>query len=169
VLATVVDLSEVWFLGRVFEKDLSRLRVGASADVQLNAFPGEHFAGVVDFVGQQIDPTARTLTARVRLANPAARLRLGLFGAARVDVQEANKSPTRVLVPRSAVTDLGGQSVLFVKEKDGDYVVHEVLLGESALDRVQVLSGLDEGEVVVSHGVFTLKSLLLKSTLAEDE
>lgn len=169
VLATVVDLSEVWFLGRVFEKDLGRLRVGASADVQLNAFAGEHFPGVVDYVGQQIDPTARTLTARVRLANTGARLRLGLFGTAHIDVQEANKAAPRIIIPRSAVTDIGGKSVVFVKEKDGDFVVHELLLGDSALDRVQVLSGLEEGEVVVSHGVFTLKSLLLKSTLAEDE
>ena len=169
VLASVVDLSEVWFLGRIFEKDLSRLRVGASAEVQLNAFAGGHFSGVVDYVGQQIDPTARTLTARIRLANPAAQLRLGLFGTAHVAVQEASKAEPRVIVPRSAVTDIGGKSVVFVKEKDGDFVVHDVLLGESALERVQVLSGLDEGEMVVSHGVFTLKSLLLKSTLAEDE
>jgi hypothetical protein len=56
-----------------------------------------------------------------------------------------------------------------VKAKDGDFVVHDVTLGDSALDHVQVLSGLDEGEEVVNAGVFTLKSLLLKSTLSENE
>jgi cobalt-zinc-cadmium efflux system membrane fusion protein len=169
VLGTVVDLSEVWFLGRVFEKDLGRLRVGARAEVQLNAFPGERFGGTVDHLGQQIDPAARTLTARIRLANAGGRLRLGLFGTAHVEAEGASTAAPRVLIPRSAVTDLGGASVVFVREPDGDFTVHEVLLGEAALDRVQVLSGLDAGEAVASQGVFTLKSLLLKATLTEAE
>ncbi len=169
VLATVVDLSQVWFLGRVFEKDLSRLRVGAKSEVQLNSFPHEQFQGVVEYVGQQTDPVARTLTARIRLTNTGLRLRLGLFGSAHVEVNEPSTTPPQIVVPRSAVTEVGGKSVVFVKAKDGDFVVHEVRLAESALDRIQVLSGLDEGEQIVTSGVFTLKSLLLKSTLSEDE
>lgn len=169
VMATVVDLSEVWFLGRVFEKDLSRLRTGARAEVQLNAFAGEHFEGSVEYVGQQTDPVARTLTARVRLENAAGRLRIGLFGTAHVEVAEPATSAAQVVVPRSAVAEVGGKNIVFVKAKDGDFVVHEVRLGEAALAQVQVLSGLDEGEEVATHGVFTLKSLLLKSTLSEDE
>ena len=169
VLATIVDLSEVWFLGRIFEKDLSRLRVGAKSEVQLNAFPREHFDGVVEYVGQQTDPVARTLTARVRLKNGDLRLRLGLFGSAHVEVSEPSSATLQVLVLRSAVTEVGSKNVVFVKAKDGDFVVHEVTLGDAALKHVQVLSGLDEGEEVVTSGVFTLKSLLLKSTLSEDE
>jgi cobalt-zinc-cadmium efflux system membrane fusion protein len=169
VLATVVDLSEVWFLGRIFEKDLGRLRTGAKSEVKLNAFPSENFEGVVEYVGQQTDPVARTLTARIRLKNEGARLRLGLFGTAHVEVAEPSKVAPQVVVPRSAVSEVATKNVVFVKAKDGDFVVHEVTLGESALAQVQVLSGLNEGEEVVTHGVFTLKSLLLKSTLAEDE
>ncbi len=168
VLATIVDLSEVWFLGRVFEKDLGRLRTGASSSVVLNAFPGESFEGVVDYVGQRTDPVARTLTARIRLANDAGQLRLGLFGTAQVEVAEASKAAPQVIVPRNAVTEVGEKNIVFVKAKDGDFVVHEVTLGDAALAQVQVLSGLDEGEVIVTTGVFTLKSLLLKSTLSED-
>jgi hypothetical protein len=58
---------------------------------------------------------------------------------------------------------------VFIKASDGDFVLHEVKLGESAMGDVQVLSGVSEGEQVVVSGVFTLKSLLLKSTLSEDE
>jgi len=169
VLATVVDLSEVWFLGRIFEKDLGRLRVGAPAEVQLNAFPDEHFDGSVEYVGQQTDPVARTLTARISLKNDAGRLRLGLFGTAHVEVPERGTVPAQIVIPQSAVVELGPRTVVFVKAKDGDFVVHDVTLGDSALGRVQVLSGLDEGEEVASHGVFTLKSLLLKSTIGEDD
>jgi membrane fusion protein, heavy metal efflux system len=169
VLATIVDLSSVWFLGRVFEKDLGRLQPQARCTVQLNAFPDERFEGVVEYVGQQTDPVARTLTARIRLKNESNRLRLGLFGTAQVEVTEPSKATPRVTVLRSAVTEIGDRHVVFVRAQDGDFVVHEVTLGESALAQVQVLSGLDEGEQVVTRGVFTLKSLLLKSTLAEDE
>lgn len=169
VLATIVDLSEVWFLGRVFEKDLSRLRVGTSAEVELNAYPAGHFHGTVDYVSQQIDPMARTLTARIRVVNDTGQLRLGLFGRAHVDVGEPGKQATGLLVPRDAVLEVAGKRVVFVKEKDGDFVMHEVSVGDSAMDDVQVLSGISEGEEVVSKGGFTLKSLLLKSTLAEDE
>lgn len=169
VLATVVDLSEVWFLGRVFEKDLGRLETRAKADVQLNAFPQEHFEGVVEYVGQQTDPVARTLTARIRLKNPKMRLRIGLFGSAQVAVSEPTSDNPRIIIPRDAVTEVAGKSVVFVKAKDGDFVVHDVELGDSALSSIQVLSGLSEGEEVVVEGVFTLKSLMLKSTLSEDE
>lgn len=169
VLATVVDLSQVWFLGRVFEKDLGRLRLGARSAVQLNAFPGETFEGSVEYVGQQTDPVARTLTARIRLENEAGRLRLGLFGTAHVEVTEAGTATAQIIAPRSAVAEVGGKNIVFVKAEDGDFVVHEVTLGEAALGQVRVLSGLDEGEEIVTNGVFTLKSLLLKSTLNEDE
>lgn len=169
VLATVVDLTEVWFLGRIFEKDLSRLRIGARSEVQLNALPNERFEGVVDYVAMQTDPVARTLTARIRLRNEHARLRIGLFGSAHVEVTEASDAQRQVVVPRAAVSEVGGKSVIFVKAKDGDFVVHEVTLGDAALGHVQVLSGLSEGEEVVTHGVFTLKSLLLKSSLSKDE
>ncbi len=170
VLASIVDLSEVWFLGRIFEKDLVKVRVGARAEVELNAYPEEHFHGTVDYVSQQIDPAARTLTARIRIPNDEkARLRIGLYGRAHVDMAEARPSAPQLVVPRDAIVEFGGKSVVFVKAADGDFVVHDVTPGDAAMDDVQVLSGLSEGEEVVVSGTFTLKSLLLKSTLAEDE
>ncbi|MDP1830073.1 MAG: efflux RND transporter periplasmic adaptor subunit [Archangium sp.] len=169
VLATVVDLSEVWFLGRIFEKDLTRLKAGANAEIELNAFPKEHFHGAVDYVSQQIDPAARTLTARIRVSNADLRLRLGLFGRAHVEQGDASTVTPQLVVPRDAIVDVGGKSVVFIKAADGDFVMHEVTVGDSAMDDVQILSGVSEGEEVVVSGVFTLKSLLLKSTLAEDE
>jgi hypothetical protein len=72
-------------------------------------------------------------------------------------------------VPRDAIVDVGAGPAVFIKAPDGHFVLHEVRLGEAAMDDVQVLSGVSEGEEVVVSGVFTLKSLLLKSTLSEDE
>ena len=167
-IANIADLSEVWFLARVFEKDLDELHAGASAEVQLNAFPKRRFAGLVDYVGRQIDPIARTVTARIRLTDQDDVLRLGLFGLAHVAIGTEQKEPVLV-VPRSAVMEINRKPVVFVRQSDGDFELHEVLLGQSNVGKVQVLSGLRDGESVVVEGAFTLKSAVLRGTLAEEK
>ncbi len=169
VLGNIADLSEVWFLGRVFEKDLGRLAEGSSAEVTLNAYPTNHFDGTLERLGLQIDPVARTLTARVRLKNKDELLRIGLFGVARIGLAQCEKREPTLIVPRTALTEIAGKQVVFVKEADGDYELHDVTVGDSALGKVQILTGLREGELVVVGGVFTLKSAALKATLAEEE
>jgi cobalt-zinc-cadmium efflux system membrane fusion protein len=168
-LGSIADLREVWFLARVFEKDLGRLKIGVSADVQLNAYPKERFQGKVDYIGQTIDPVARTVTARISLSNRNDLLRIGLFGMAHVATGDSETHEPRLLVPRSAVTEIGDKPVVFVKQSDTEFELHEVVLGDGALGIVEVISGLREGEEVVVEGVFTLKSVVLKGTLEEDE
>ena len=168
-IAEVGDLSEVWFLARVFEKDLVHLATGAKTDVILNAYPDRPFEGVVEYVGQQIDPVARTLLARIRIKNDANALRVGLFGTARVALDAPAEGKPAILVPRDAITDIGGKPTVFVAHPDGDFERHTVTLGESSLGLTEVLQGLREGELVVVDGVFTLKSVVLKSTLAEED
>jgi len=169
VLGTVADLREVWFLARVFEKDLGALRVGAHADVHLNAYAGQHFLGTVEYIGQQIDPVARTVTARVRLKNEQGLLRLGLFGTCQISTGDASKAEPRLLVADASVTEIGDKPSVFVREKTGEFQLHAVTLGREALGKVEILAGLREGEEVVSEGVFTLKSIVLKGSFAEDE
>jgi membrane fusion protein, heavy metal efflux system len=169
IVASIADLSEVWFLARVFEKDLGRLQAGAKADVQLNAYPKQRFDGSVEYLGRQIDPIARTVTARIRLTNREDVLRIGLFGTARVATGEAGTHDATLVVPRDAVTEIAGKPAVFVKQPDGDFELHDVLLGEGALGKVQIVRGLREGEQVVVDGVFTLKSAVLKSTFGEQE
>jgi cobalt-zinc-cadmium efflux system membrane fusion protein len=171
-LGSIADLDAPWFLARVFEKDLGRLEQGASADVELNAYPNEHFAGTVEVIAQQIDPVARTLTARIGLKNRKNLLRVGLFGSARVDVGnsagDTGGTPV-LLVPRSALTRINEKDVVFVQTGADTFELHDVVIGESAVGKVQIVAGLREGEPVVTHGVFTLKSLVLKGTFAEEE
>ncbi len=168
-IATIVDLGEVWFLARVFEQNLARVRAGAAAEIHLNAFPDESFTGIVDHIASQIDPSARTVVARIRLKNRSGMLRLGLFGTARIETGEPSKRAPAIVVPRTAIAEIGGKRVAFVRHPDDDFELHEVVLGESGLGRVEVIAGLREGEQVVTEGVFTLKSVVLKSTLAEED
>lgn len=167
-LGSVAALDELWFLGRVFEKDLGRLALGASAEIRLNAYPAERFAGVVEYVGHEVDATARAVTARMRLKNRNDLLRIGLFGSADIAISSAAPGPARLVVPRSAVTEIAGNSVVFVGEGNGAFELHRVTLGRAAPGKVEVLEGLREGESVVTEGVFTLKSVVLKGTFAEE-
>jgi cobalt-zinc-cadmium efflux system membrane fusion protein len=167
-LGSIADLSRVWFLGRIFEKDLAELHVGAASEVELNAFPERHFSGDVAYIGQQIDPAARTLTARVVLSNPDGILRIGLFGTARV-AKSTNTPEAKLAVPRTALVEVAGKPVVFVKQADGDYELHDVVPGEASIGMVEILSGLREGEEVVVTGAFTLKSAVLRGTLGEEE
>ncbi len=168
-IASIADLSELWFLARVFEKDLGRVKIGAKADVALNAYPTEHFSGAVEYLGKQVDPVARTITARIRVANRGDLLRVSLFGAAQVAVNESTEKKPALVVAADAVADVNGKHVVFVRQADGDFEQHDVVLGDSALGQVEVLSGLREGEQVVVAGVFTLKSAILKGTFAGGE
>lgn len=169
VVATIADLSKAYFTARLFEKDLARIRPGAAGEVRLNAYPNEVFEGAVDSVGKQLDPTARTVLARIAVKDHGGLLKVGLFGTALIVVPDRAPRTPRVVVPLSAVTKIADREVVFVREPDQDFEVHPVTLGRSAAGRVEILSGLRAGEHVVVEGVFTLKSAVLKSTFGEEE
>lgn len=170
VLAEIANLDSAYFQARVFEKDLAAIGNGSKAEVRLNAFTDTVFVGKVESVGRQVDPNTRTVLARVRIENQNDRLKVGLFGTARiVDSLSSASQKTSLVVPLSAVTDLAGKRVVFVRTADGEFEVHEVTLGRTAEGEAQVLSGLRLDEEVVYDGVFTLKSAVLKNTFGEEE
>jgi cobalt-zinc-cadmium efflux system membrane fusion protein len=169
VIATIGDLDRVYFLARLFEKDLARAKVGASAEVRLNAYPAEVFEAKIETIGRQIDPASRTVTARILVRNHGDLVKVGLFGTARVVVGPAEAPAKRVVVPLAAVTRIANKDVVFVRQPDGDFELHPVTVGRTAGGRVEVLGGLRAKEQVVVDGVFTLKSAILKSTFGEEE
>jgi membrane fusion protein, heavy metal efflux system len=168
VLATIADLDQVYFDARVFERDLDKVREGASAEIILNAYPGASFVGTVEQLGHAVEANARTIVARIRLTNEGDRLRLGLFGSARVAIDQVESATPVLVVPRSAVTEIEGNTFVFVAHPDGDFELHDVVIGASSPGRVEIVHGLREGEQVVNAGVFTLKSALLRGSFAEE-
>jgi cobalt-zinc-cadmium efflux system membrane fusion protein len=169
LLSTIADFDDAYFLARLFEKDLAYATVGATADVRLNAYPQVVFTGKLQSVGRQIETTTRTVVARIAIRNQDDLLKAGLFGTARISAGDANDQQKSLVIPLSAVTHVGGKDVVFVHEGNGDFFLHAVTLGRSAEGNIQVLSGLGPNEMVVSEGVFVLKSAALKSTFGEDD
>jgi cobalt-zinc-cadmium efflux system membrane fusion protein len=159
VVASVVDLSRVWFSAHVFENDLARVKVGSPAEIVTTAWPDDRFEGTVEHVGHAVQPGTRTLAARIPLVNREGRLRIGLWGAASVAVEDPNRAPTLV-VPRGAVARIADRTIVFVRQADGHFDLHDVVIGRGAPGRVEVLQGLREGETIAVEGVFNLESLV---------
>ena len=158
----VADLSNVWVVGQVFERDLARVRTGSGASVTSEAYPGRVWRGRVTYVDPQLDPATRTAQVRVEVANPGQALKLGMYvnvGFGALGTAEAT-APT---VPSSAVQTLGGRTVVFLATSDpSTYVLRPVRLGAEAAGRYPVLEGLHVGDRVVTEGSFMLRAEWLK-------
>jgi membrane fusion protein, heavy metal efflux system len=166
-LATVADLSRIWFQAQLFEKDLARVREGAPAEVRLNGYPDLVFPASVARIASQMDPQTRALTVRLAVQDLGHRLRLGLYGTASIAVASEGDE-AHVVVPTSAVTEIDQRKTVFVRHSDDDFEMRPVKTGKEAGGLVAVLAGLRAGEEVVVSGVHNLKSIALKSTLGEE-
>ena len=150
MLYRIADLSEVWVEGEVFERDLALIEDGAEAHIEVNAFPGQHFMGQVDFMYPVMDVTSRTNRVRVAMPNAAGALKPGMFATMFFDVM---LSMDEVAVPLEAVIHTGERNLVFIHEDDM-LMPREVVLGPQAGDWVQILSGLSAGEEIVGAANF---------------
>ncbi len=152
-LLTIADLSQVWVFAEVPEASILAVRPGTTAQLDFPASGLAPFAARVDFLYPTLTERTRTLRVRLTVANPLGTLRPGLYGTAAF---EAAGLPT-ITVPRDAVVDTGRKQHVFVAVGDR-FEPRPVTLGVQLADRVEVRSGLTEGERIVSAGVFLLDS-----------
>jgi cobalt-zinc-cadmium efflux system membrane fusion protein len=152
VVATIVSIDRAWFVARIFEHMLAKVRVGAVAEVQLNAYPDHPFLGTIEHLAATVDAEAQTVVARIPIENREDILRIGLFGSARIATTDPRAEPAPVLaVSRDSVIDVAGKPAVFVRGEGGSFELHEVVLGTSGPGVVEILSGLQEGELVVTR------------------
>jgi multidrug efflux pump subunit AcrA (membrane-fusion protein) len=162
----ITDLSSVWVIAQVYERDLGRFRVGGGASVSTDAFPNMLFRGSVTYIDPQLDETTRTAKVRVELANPNRALKIGMY--VRVAFAATGSSErTSPVVPVSAVQNINGQQVVFVPTADAHvFELRPVRLGTESNGRVEVLEGLMVGDRVVTTGSFMLRAEWLKANQA---
>ena len=156
-LFTVVDLSSVWVVGALYERDFSRVRVGSAATVTTAAYPGLALQGRVSYIDPQLSADTRTARVRVEVPNPRQELRLGMFA----DIEVAATARRRVvMVPRSAVQTIGQHQVVYVANptEPGKFTEREVRLGDESGELVEVVSGVKPGDQIVSKGSFYLRA-----------
>ncbi len=165
-LFVVADLSRLWLVLQIYEKDLPFVRKGQAVDVQLTSYRGESCKGTVDYVGAAVDLHTRTVPTRVVVDNRAGHLKAGMYADAVVRVSE---EPSGVTVPAAAVVHLNGHEEVFVVAGPRQFERREVKIGRSTEEWTEILSGLSAGDRVAVKGSFVLKSEALKGTLAEEE
>lgn len=156
---TVINLGRVWVIANVFEYDLATLRPGASAAIKLDALPDRKFDGEVTYISDSVDPKTRTVQARIVVPNPDRLLKLGMFAHARI---ESTLGSREVLgVPDEAVFEVGGKKIVFVALGGGRYQPRVVRIGAIGVDLVEVASGLNPGDQIVTRGGLVLKAMML--------
>lgn len=148
---TIADLSHVWVIVDVYENDLASVKLGDSAEIHLNAFPGKTFDGKVSDIGAVLDPSLRTAKVRIQVANPQGLLRVGMFATATLKV--ANATP-QTIVPAGAVLHLHDRDYVFVPAGNGAFRRVNVEVGPTLDGGVVVVrSGLAPGQQVVASAL----------------
>ncbi|MBZ5617388.1 MAG: efflux RND transporter periplasmic adaptor subunit [Acidobacteriia bacterium] len=153
-LYTIVDLSHVWIMADVFEYESPNIRVGQTARVSLESLPGRSFNARIDFLQPQVDPMTRTLKVRLNMDNPGLMLKPDMYA----DVEFTVYIPSKLTVPADAVLNAGERKTVFIDRGDGYFEPRQVKTGEREGDRIQILSGLNGGERVVTSGNFLIDS-----------
>lgn len=164
-LFMVADLSTVWVIGKVYERQISEVRVGMKATLTLTAYPGRHWEGKVSYIAPSLDHETRSLDMRVELENTDGALKPGLFGDILVESpkEEAELFP---VVPEEALQEHENRTVVFVPEgKEGKFHAVPVVVGRRSGGSVEILKGLQRDTQVVTRGAFVLKSELVRSQL----
>jgi len=154
-LFTVADLSDVWVVGNVPEKDIQFIRKDQKVNVIVSAYPHAIIPGTITYVGDVLDPATRTMRLRVTVLNPDRLLKPEMFATVLV---YAAATPDALTVPLEAVQNGPTGTIVFVQRGANDFEVRTVKVGSEQGELVTVLEGVSVGEQVVTKGSFVLKS-----------
>lgn len=152
-LMQISDLSKVWLLAELPERDTARVTTGMKAEARLQGMPNQVLTGKVGYLYPTLDETTRTLRIRIELPNPGLKLRPGMYA----DVSLAGDKREALAVPSESVIATGKRQVVIVREDNG-FRPAEVTTGQQQDGLTEILAGLHEGESVVASGQFLIDS-----------
>jgi Cu(I)/Ag(I) efflux system membrane fusion protein len=162
-LFDVADLSHLWVLADVYESDLAAVKVGMPAELTLAYLPGRTWRGPVTYIAPTVEEKTRTVKVRVEVDNPDGALKPEMFA----DVMLKSGVGAGLVVPDTALLRTGERTLVFVDRADGALEPREVSVGFKVAQGSQVLSGVGEGDRVVTGANFLLDSeSSLKAALA---
>ncbi len=165
-LYTIADLSSVWVVVDINEKDLAKIHRGQTASVTVGAFPDLKLKGRITYIADLVDQNSRTVKARIEVTNPGRKLKPEMF--ATVELALAADAPPVLAVPEDALQELEGKRVVFVAEDGDEFAARPVQTGRSAAGLVEIVSGLKEGENYAVKGSFILKSEVKKGEMKDE-
>lgn len=157
-LFDIANLSRVWVLFDAYESDLPLLNVGNTVNFSLQALPDKVFNSTIRFIDPVIDPVNRVAKVRVEIDNSGGKIKPEMFATGVVQAN-LNAYKDKLVIPRSAVLWTGKRSVVYVKQPDSDelnFKMREIEIGPMLGNSYVVISGLEEGEEIVSDGTFSV-------------
>src|SRR6266567_3243152 len=149
-LFTIADLSTVWLLADVYESDVPLIKVGQRIEVHVAAYPNEAFTARIAYVSPSVDPATHRVGLRSVVENSRRRLKPEMLASFRVVTNSETQSPA---VPASAIVREGDKTSVWVAQDRNHFTRRDVRIGIHQGGYVQILSGLQLGEKVVSGGV----------------
>lgn len=165
-LMKVTNLSTVWVIAQVYEKDLGRMRTGSGASVTTDAYPGKVFRGQVTYIDPNINQETRTAQARVEIENPGQIFKIGMYVNVSFGALGTGEM-TAPVIPSAAVQNMNNRQMVFAAtDQPNVFVMKPVRLGAETGGRYVVLEGLSVGDRVVTEGSFLLRAESLKQNPA---
>jgi Cu(I)/Ag(I) efflux system membrane fusion protein len=153
-LYVIADLSLLWVVADIYEKDISFVKQGQEASLTLEALPGKTFTGTTSFLSPTVDDTTRTVKARFEFENKEGLLKPGMFATIEIHLELGEG----LSIPNDAIVNTGERKIVFVAHAGGHFEPREVTLGASLGDSYQIISGLKPGESIAISGQFLLDS-----------
>ena len=153
-LYSIADLSTVWVYAQLFQNDIGRVKVGDSAVITVDSYPGRTFPGRVSFISPQLDQTTRTAKVRLEIRNPDMKLSLGMFVNVKLDLALGRQ----LVIPASGVYQSGTRQIAFIDHGEGHFEPREIETGARAGEDFVVTKGLRAGERVATSANFLLDS-----------
>lgn len=167
-LFTIMDLTKVWVLIDVYERDIGQVKVGQKVEARVTSYRDKVFDGVVENIAAIVDPKTRAISVRVVLPNPTGELKPGMFAAVELE-GTSGEARDRLMVPEAALQRDGDKAIVFVPRSELTYLRRVIRPGRTAGGWTEVEAGLAEGDTVVTSGSFLLKSQLKKGELGGEE
>jgi Cu(I)/Ag(I) efflux system membrane fusion protein len=164
-LYELADLSTLWVLADIYEKDLPRIWAGMNASAEVNAYPGELFEGQISTVYGVLDERTRTVKARIEVRNKNGRLKPEMFCNVHIQTELGKET---IKIPASALLGETEKHFVFVALNDTTFEKRDVRTGVETREFAEILDGLLVGEKIVVKGGFFLKSELAKETFGEE-
>jgi cobalt-zinc-cadmium efflux system membrane fusion protein len=153
----VMDLDHVWVVANVFEHDLNGIKVDDEATVTVDAYPESVFRGRITYVGDEVDRATRAVRARIEVPNPEHVLKPGMFARASI---RGGGSRDVLVAPETSIYQVEGKQVVFIPRGADGFESRTVKLGKRGDGTVEILAGLQQGDLVVAEGGLALKSLI---------
>ena len=158
VLYIISNLSKLWAIFDAYETDLPFLKVGDQLEYTLQSIPGKVYKGRIAFINPMIDASSRTAKIRVEADNRDRNLKPEMYATAKITAPLKGYSKEMV-IPKSAVLWTGKRSIVYVKQPNTStpaFRLREIILGPSLGDQYVIMSGLENGEEIVTNGAFTV-------------